>query len=277
METDNQAVQSLVNHISHAAFEAFGKRCIAVYLMGSLARGGFSELTSDIDVGIILCEELENGDELKIHRIINESTREHASVHNKVSIFWGNVASINGDQDGGRYPPFDRLDLIEHALLIEGVEIRDQLIRPSQASLEIEGAKFAIDYLGNEERMAEFFDCQRIVEKGSVYVTKTVLFPARFIYLHRTNNIAGNDVSYQYFIEHFSGDACNLLAMAYQWRLGSVPESMALMVEQLQKGLVPLYLTFIDIYIDVMGGHYGEESLVLKLKEWKSILQNEVT
>ena len=35
---------------------AFGDRLLAVYALGSLAHGGFSELVSDIDVGLIISD-----------------------------------------------------------------------------------------------------------------------------------------------------------------------------------------------------------------------------
>lgn len=89
--------------------------------------------------------------------------------------------------------------------------MRDQLIRPTQEELEIASAEFSIDYLGNEERISEFLNCELITKKGAVYVTKTVLFPARFLYLANTGKIAGNDVSYQYYIDNFLGVTLNSL------------------------------------------------------------------
>jgi len=214
VKTSNQEIKSLINDISVSAQEELGSRCMSVYLMGSLARGGFSEVASDIDMGIILSGTPQENDFSIIEKIQANVVANYPQIENNVSIFWGTVESINGVIDAGRYPPFDRLDLIDHALLLSGIEVRDKLIRPTKEELEIASAEFSIDYLGSNERINEFLNCELITDKGAVYVTKTVLFPARFIYLAKTGEIAGNDVSYQYYIDNFSGSDAKLVNSA---------------------------------------------------------------
>ena len=124
--------------------------------MGSLARGGFSEVASDIDMGIILSGTLQEDDPSTIEKIQTNVAKNYPQINNNVSIFWGTIESINGAVDAGRYPPFDRLDLIDHALLLSGSEVRDQLIKPTKEELEIASAEFSIDYLGSNERINEF-------------------------------------------------------------------------------------------------------------------------
>jgi len=51
VKTTNHRIKSLVNDIASTTHFVFADRCIAVYVMGSLARGGFSENASDIDIG----------------------------------------------------------------------------------------------------------------------------------------------------------------------------------------------------------------------------------
>lgn len=269
MNTSNQEIKSLVNDITQSAQEVFGKRCISIYIMGSLARGGFSEVASDIDMGIILGGTLQEGDSSAIEDIKFNAVKNHPQINNNVSIFWGTVESINGMVDAGRYPPFDRLDLIEHALLLSGVEVRDQLIRPTKEELEIASAEFSIDYLGNTERINEFSNCDLITNKGAVYVTKTVLFPARFIYLAKTGEIAGNDVSYQYYLDNFSGSDADLVDSGYQWRLNSLPDNLDLVTQKIDNGIVDLYHNFIDIYAERMDS-YGQNELKSKLIQWKN-------
>lgn len=130
-----------------------------------------------------------------IDNIQSTSVKKHATVKNCVSIFWENIESINGIVDAGRYPPFDRLDLIDHAFLLCGDDIRSELIKPTKEELEISSADFALGYLSSTERIREFYNCELISNKVAVYVTKTIIFPARFIYLEKTGKIAGNDVS----------------------------------------------------------------------------------
>ena len=94
MKTDNQAIQSLINDISKSTQEAFGNRCTAVYLMGSLARGGVSELASDIDMGVCLSGDIQARDLATIEDIQAGSAKKYPKVKNKVSIFWGNIFFI---------------------------------------------------------------------------------------------------------------------------------------------------------------------------------------
>ena len=69
MKTSNQAIKSLINDISASAQEVFGHRCLSVYIMGSLARGGFSEVASDIDIGLLFGEALKKSDSSTIEAI----------------------------------------------------------------------------------------------------------------------------------------------------------------------------------------------------------------
>lgn len=268
MRTNNKEVKSLINDISMLAQDAFGVRCASVYIMGSLARGGFSEVASDIDIGIIIGGKLEEDDQSIVEEIQYKVIKKYSNVNNNISIFWGTIESINGLVDAGRYPPFDRLDLIDHALLLSGADVRDQLIKPPKKELEVASAEFSIDYLGSKERVREFMNCDLITKKGTVYVTKTILFPARFLYLEKTGEIAGNDVSYKYYIDNFSGDDAELVRNGYQWRLSSLPEDSDSVTKDLNKGLVKLYHNFIDIYSKKMES-YGLHDLNERLMEWK--------
>ena len=268
MKTSNQEIISLINDITVSAEEMLGNRCMSVYIMGSLARGGFSEVASDIDLGLILSGPLQDDDLSTIEEIQTNIVKNYPQINNNVSIFWGTIGSINGAVDAGRYPPFDRLDLIDHALLLSGLEVRDQLIKPTNKELEIASAEFSIDYLGNNERINEFLNCELITNKGTVYVTKTILFPARFIYLAKTSEIAGNDVSYKYYIDNFSGSDAELVDSGYQWRLNSLPENLDSVNRKIEKGLIKLYHNFIDIYVARMD-LYGQFELKSKLMQWK--------
>ena len=270
MQTSNQNIVALVNDVSFLAQQVFKQRFSSAYLMGSLARGGFSEVASDIDIGIIL-KELDAADSENMDLIQTRTANKFSSVKNNLSIFWGSIESINCKVDAGRYPPFDRLDLIENALLLSGEEIRSNLRKPSKKELEIAGAQLALSYLGSNERIDEFLNCERISDKGVVYVTKTILFPARFIYLQRTAEIAGNEASYQYYIENFSGEDARLVQQGYQWRLDGLPEDLSVVNSQLSKGLVKLYCNFIDIYIVQMDS-YHEYEIKSKLEQWKQAI-----
>jgi predicted nucleotidyltransferase len=77
VKTDNQEIKSLINDISTSAQEVFGDRCTAVYIMGSLARGGFSEIASDIDIGVILSGDIQESDLANIQNIKTTSVKKY--------------------------------------------------------------------------------------------------------------------------------------------------------------------------------------------------------
>ena len=271
IHTDNEDIRSLVNNFAASAQEKFNDRCMAIYLMGSLARGGFSERASDIDVGVILAGPLREADQADIDSSVLAITNSYPQIENNLSVFWGSVDSINGVVDAGRYPPFDRLDLIEHGALLQGEDIRDRLLKPGKQELEIAGAEFALDYLGHPARIDEFIDCARFASKDAVYITKTILFPARFLYLEHTGKVAGNDVSCQYYLNNFQGSDAELIEQGYQWRLHSLPGDTGLVIDWLSQGLVKLYCNFIDIYAERMAA-YGEYKLEARLLAWKQAI-----
>ena len=276
MQTANKTVESLVLALASSAKLALQHRCVAVYIMGSLARGGFSETASDIDVGLLLEEPLQADDKETIDDLLDKSTREYPSVKNEVSVFWGSVDSINRAGSDHRYSPFDRLDLIDHAVLIEGTDIRHKLDRPSSKELEVEGVEIALNRFANKEGSIEFNNPGLMIAKGDLYIAKTILFPARYIYVARTGKSAGHDVSSQYYTNHYKGDDADLVSLAYQLRLEPTPDSSngssRVRVSLLEKGLAPLYHKFIDIYIQRMNG-YGEEGLASQLGNWKKTIE----
>ena len=267
MKTNNTEIKSLVNHIVVSANDIFNKHEVSVYIMGSLARGGFSEIASDIDLGIILKGSLDGAGE-KIKDVLSAAHKNFPSVKNNISIFWGSIESINGVIEAGRYPPFDRLDLIDHALLLSGQDVRKMLTRPTRKELEIASSTFSLSYLASQERIEEFHNCRCIADKGVVYTTKTILFPARFIYLERTGEIAGNKESSRYYLDNFKGADAELIKYGYHWRLNSLPEDLNIVTDYLKKGLTLLYLNYINIYIQRME-KYEESSLRNELIQWK--------
>jgi hypothetical protein len=268
MKTDNPDITALIDDIRAHAQAIFKDRFGGMYLMGSLARGGFSAGVSDIDLGLILSDPLQDSDAETIAQLQSEVTNQHPKVQNSVSIFWGSIASINGQTNAGRYPPFDRLDLIDHALLLGGTDQRARLIRPSQQELEISNVKFALDYLGSDEVISEFLDCARITDKGGLYVSKTILYPTRFIYVARTGKIAGNDVSHDYYIDNFDGPEVDLVRFGYKLRQQDLPDDKSRVTQDLQQGLAILYGKFLDIYVARMA-EYGQDALAARLLAWK--------
>ena len=275
IQTSSGRVKAVVRSVHEEAAAAFGGRCVAVYLMGSLARGGFSEAASDIDLGVVLAGPLEARDGDRIAGIAGRARQSGRAVPNAVSMFWGSVESLNGLAPGGRFPPFDRLDLIDSGLLLHGADVRSELLRPDQRELVVAGAVFALDKLRNDDRLAEFDDVERIVAQGLVHLTKTVLFPARLIYLERTGRVAGNDLSAEYYRDRFDGPDAELVGHAMRWRSEPLPP-VAEIGELLEQGLVPLYTHFLDVYATNLEAD-SEVELAAKLRSWRGALTSHRT
>ena len=274
METQSSEIISLVDNAKQMLCDIFQDRCIAIYIMGSLARGGFRERVSDIDMGIILAGELEKQDGDRIENIQNSVMKKHPLVSNHLSIFWGTVESLNGTASADRYPPFDRLDLIDHGRLLTGRDIREKLVRPSRKELEMASAEFALGFLGDETRIKDFRNPSRIVENGVLYITKIVLFPPRFIYLAETGLVAGNDDSVNFYTGKYTGRGAKLVGCAFDWRMNGLPDDLSKVSETLNSGLLDLYCRFIDTYIERMRA-YKENELEAQLVHWKSQISDD--
>ena len=249
---------------------AFGERCVAVYAIGSLARGGFSETVSDIDLAVVLAEPLDATDAASMDVIARSAGARDTSLPNEISIFWGSIESLNGAVCGGRFPPLDRLDLIDHGLPLHGDDVRLELVRPSQRELVLAGAKFALDTLSTDDRLAQFRDPGLIADRGPIYLTKVILFPARFLSLERIRLVAGNDESARYYCDNFDGPDAELVAQALHWRSEALPAS-ATIQGLLESGLVPLYERFLDVYVEAVEA-YGETHVASRLMRWRNRL-----
>ena len=127
---------------------ALGSRLIAGYALGSLAHGGFSPLVSDVDLGLILQDPLRARDRMTIHKVARSLRSGGSALHERLSVFWGTPSTLQGQGRGGRFPPLDRLDLLDYGRLLTGRDARSGVARPEQAELLVAGAEFALGYLG---------------------------------------------------------------------------------------------------------------------------------
>jgi predicted nucleotidyltransferase len=89
---------------------ALGERLLAAYALGSLAHGGFSELVSDIDVGLIVGDPPLPEDASTIQEVADAEKSKGSALHARLSVFWGTPETLRGERVGGRFPALDRLD-----------------------------------------------------------------------------------------------------------------------------------------------------------------------
>jgi hypothetical protein len=272
------------------AYEAaLGDRLVAAYALGSLAHGGFSALVSDIDLGLILSDPEGPQDAGTVRVVADREKARGPALHKRLSVFWGTPSTLRGEADGGRFPPLDRLDLIENGRLLAGSdEVRGTLLRPSAEELLVAGAEFALTYLAGgadasqgptglgsmrpveENAIREIHSPELLVAAGVRRVTKLVLFPVRFLFTAATGHVGTNEAAGARYLEDRKVPGHALVAAALAWRSGrTLNEAEA--VDLLRADLIPIYLHFIDDHVDRLRS-LGEESLASAFQTWKARL-----
>ena len=271
-----------------AAYEAaLGPRLVAAYALGSLAHGGFSSLVSDVDLGLVLADP-PTSDDPETLRLVAESVKAGGSVlHERLSVFWGTPATLRGEADGGRFPPLDRLDLVENGRLLAGVDVRAGLPVPDRAELTAEGAAFALDFLGPGHTttaapaasglgslapagatvMDEIRHPERLLAEGPRHVTKIVLFPVRFLYTAATGRVGTNEAAAAHHLAQDGAPGRELVAAALAWRT-TPPDDPRAAAELLRRQLVPLYVHYLDDHIARLTA-LGEPDLATAFGRWK--------
>ena len=267
---------------------ALGERLVAAYALGSLAHGGFSELVSDIDLGLILSDPLRRGDAKAIRAAAENEKRKGSALHERLSVFWGTPSTLRGERGGGRFPPLDRLDLIENGRILAGSDAsRRGLPRPSTSELLVSGAEFALDNLAGMPRAGlrlklgsmrvasggatkEVRSPHVLLGRGVRRVTKLVLFPVRFLYTASTGRVGTNEAAVACYLEDDEAPSTELVAAALVWRAAPPTDQTAVTV-LLREQMLPLYLHYIDDHIERLAAE-GRVDLVSAFEAWRSRL-----
>jgi len=175
-----------------AAFwdDALGTRLLGVYLLGSLAHGGFSPRYSDIDVGLVAEQGVGPDALAQMRERAAASSPEHAA---KLSLFWADRAfSI------GRFPPLDRVDYVDHAVpLVERERVTPA--RPGRA--EIRAYLGGHPYAGWVDGARKFATLAKLQPDDHKPYIRALLYPARFVYSWRTGAMASNDDAVSFLAE----------------------------------------------------------------------------
>jgi hypothetical protein len=267
---------------------ALGSRLVAAYALGSLAHGGFSPLVSDVDLALILQDPLKVSDRLAIHRVAATVRAGGSALHERLSVFWGTPSATPGQVRSGRFPPLDRLDLIEHGRLLTGRDIRPALARPGPDDLLVGGAEFALGYLGGVHRLParlrgwarrgspdinvpdDIRSPALLVSGGPRTLTKTVLFPVRFLFTAATGQAAPVTRAAEHYLADRSVPAAELVTAALAWRYEPPADDQAA-TALLSRDLIPLYLHFIDDHIARLQGA-GHHQLAASFRQWRTRL-----
>jgi hypothetical protein len=244
---------------------ALGSRLIAGYALGSLARGGFSPLVSDVDLGLILQDPLRAADRLTIRKVARSVRAGGSALDERLSVFWGTPATLQGQGRGGRFPPLDRLDLLDYGRLLAGPDVRSAVARPDQTELLVAGAEFALGHLGgaaklpdrlrrqarlrssDDNALDEIRNPSRLVSRGPRRLTKIVLFPVRFLFTAETGQVGTNILAADHYLASAYAPATTLVTAALAWRFEppAGDEATAL----LSRELILLYVQYIDDHV----------------------------
>jgi hypothetical protein len=150
--------------------------------MGSLAHGGFSGRYSDVDTAVVT----ETGlSPQTLDRVRVQAVALSADWGPKLSVFWTDRHFMLG-----RFPPLDRIDYIDHAIVLTEREC----VRPARPALEeirhyLAGAPFA----GWTDQARRFASAEALAPKDRKPYLRTLLYPGRFCYSWMTGRMGSND------------------------------------------------------------------------------------
>jgi len=266
---------------------ALGSRLIAGYALGSLAHGGFSALVSDVDLGLILHDPVTMKDRVTVRAVARSVKAGGSPLDQRLSVFWGTPATLAGQRRGGRFPPLDRLDLLEYGRLLTGQDLRSVVARPDQAELLVAGAEFALGYLGgaatlpdrlrswarlrrsDDTVLNEIRTPSRLVSCGPRRLTKIVLFPVRFLFTAETGQVGTNTLATEHYLASANPAAAALVSAALAWRLE--PPAADEATTLLSRELIPLYIQYIDDHIARLRAT-DRYRLAVRFQRWRTRL-----
>jgi hypothetical protein len=162
--------------------ERLGKRFIGAYLIGSLAHGGFSRRYSDIDMALLVEDGL---DSVEVAEMRAPALKIAPDLAPKLSLFWADRGFTMG-----RFPPLDRVDLIDHAVALdERAPVRPA--RPTVAEVRsyLRGTPFAAWRDGAKL----FAAATNLTPQDHKPYLRALLYPARFVYSWMTGGMNSND------------------------------------------------------------------------------------
>jgi predicted nucleotidyltransferase len=183
-------IEIFVSRVAQHFQSRLGNSLVEVYKLGSLAHGGFSEIYSDIDVGLVLkcTEQPEEMADLIVH-----AKSLDPKYGNKLSIFWGNP-----EFTWGRLPVIDRIDLLDHGVpLLHGV--KPNFRRPTKE--EIHQEQLQSIEKSWRARLPELNPLTRLEPKDRKPYIRAILYAARLIYTWDNLAVDSNDRAVEYLHE----------------------------------------------------------------------------
>lgn len=159
-----------------------GDELLGAYLLGSLAHGGFSRRYSDIDIAVVTEAGLSPQ---TLDLVRDKAAALSAEWGSRLSVFW-----TDRHFSVGRFPPLDRVDYIDHAVVL----MEHERVHPTRPPLEDIRRYLADAPFTNWTASARRFASAEILEpKDRKAFLRTLLYPARFCYSWLTGRMGSND------------------------------------------------------------------------------------
>jgi predicted nucleotidyltransferase len=223
MSTSTATAEQVIADTVQAAQAVLGSEIEAIFMLGSLAHGGFAPLVSDVDVAIIVATTTPDTAERMAHvqRLVVEKAS--SPLSERLSVFWADWHTVrNGEGVHSRLGPVDRLDLLDSGRLLLGSDRREPSVRPSREELLVMSADHILNKF-TDAYLEGLRDTRALLAGGPRVVTKAILFPVRFMYTLGTGRIGLNDDSARWYgAEGLPGSALALEAL--EWRNDGIPD-----------------------------------------------------
>ncbi len=189
-EAARRSATDFARHLIPSWKAALGTELLGVYLIGSLAHGGFSRRYSDIDTAVITEAGLSP---LLIDRVCSEAGALSSNWGPKISVFWTDRRfSI------GRFPLLDRIDYLDRSVILTEREH----VRPARPTLgEIRAYLRGAPFANWANRARQFAAASTLDPNDRKGYLRTLLYPARFCYSYMAGLMGSSDDAVAYLRE----------------------------------------------------------------------------
>jgi len=194
-----------------------GTDLLGTYLIGSVAHSGFSRRYSDLDMALVTAAGLSPR---ALNSIRTEALMLSADWGPKVSVFWA-----DRHFSMGRFPPLDRIDYLDHALVL----MQRERVRPPRPTLtEIRQYLWGEPFANWVDRARSFAAVESLKPNDRKAYLRTLLYPARFCYSWITGRMGSNDDAVAFVSERPpAGLSVDVIARALTCRqAGADPDSL---------------------------------------------------
>lgn len=177
-----EAATEFARHLAPLWEAALGTELLGVYLLGSLAHGGFSRRYSDVDMAVVAEQGFDSG---LLDQIRCTAVNLSAEWGPKLSVFW-----TDRQFSVGRFPPLDRVDYLDRPVVL----LERDSVRPERPTLEQIRAYLAGTPFANwVHRARQFAGAATLDPKDRKAYLRTLLYPARFGYSYLSGRMGSND------------------------------------------------------------------------------------